>query len=189
LGLVAVGFNLLLGGGFGYLTVAYWRQPIMTSHLGSGTSNIRVREATPADWPAVAALLADLGRPDVRVDPDREAQGRQDFERYLNRPDAVALVAERDGQVVGFLDIEFRSWLNRATRQAWIPDLVVDAQTRGQGIGGALLTRAEEVARSRGCWGMALESADWREAAHRFYEAHGWQPIAKHFTKDLADKE
>lgn len=147
---------------------------------------VRIREATPADWPAVTALLVELGRPDVRVDHEREAQARLAFVAYLGRIDAVALVAEQDGRVTGFLDLEFRGWLNRLTPEAWIPDLIVAEGLRGRGIGGALLERAEELARARGCFGMALESADWRTDAHRFYEAHGWTRIARHFEKDLS---
>ena len=148
--------------------------------------SVRTREATPADWSAVAALLAELGRPDVR-DTDQEAEARQIYEQYLVRPDAVALVVESDGLVVGLLNIEFRAWLNFTAPQAWIPDLVVADGARGRGIGGALLIRAEEIARSRGCWSMTLESATWRERAHAFYVSHGWMETGRAFTRLLTD--
>ena len=62
-----------------------------------------VREATAADWPAVSALLAELGRPDVRGASDEEFH-RGRFEDYVARPDTAALVAVDDGDVVGFID-------------------------------------------------------------------------------------
>jgi GNAT superfamily N-acetyltransferase len=145
-----------------------------------------IREATPEDWPAVAALLAELGRPDVRGTGE-EADARKVFESYLHRPDAVALVAEDGGRVVGFLDMEYRVRLNFTTPQAWIPDLIVDERSRSVGIGRALLALAEEMARDRGCWGMTLESATWRERAHAFYLREGWKDTGKSFTKVLAD--
>lgn len=147
---------------------------------------MRIREATPADWPDVASLLAQLGRPDVRGSAD-EAAGRAVFEAYLARPDAVALAAEVDGRVVGFLDMEYRTRLNFTSPQAWIPDLVVDAGSRGGGIGRALLARAEELAHERGCWGMSLESATWRERAHAFYVREGWTDAGRSFIKALTD--
>jgi GNAT superfamily N-acetyltransferase len=150
-------------------------------------TEIQVRRATRKDWPVVASLLAELGRPDIRLSPAGDVAGRQIFERYLRRRDAVALVAEQAGQVVGFLDMEYRSWLNFKTPQAWIPDMIVADGARGRGIGGALLRHAEELARSRNCWSMALESANWREAAHAFYQAHGWNLTASHFTRSLTD--
>lgn len=146
----------------------------------------RVREATLHDWPTVAALLAELGRPDVRGTP-AEREGQRIYARYLERPDTVALVAELDGQVVGFMDVELRTWLNFTSPQAWTPDLVVADGARGRGVGGALLARAEEIARDKGCWSMALESATWRERAHAFYRSHGWQETGRAFIKLLTD--
>lgn len=150
------------------------------------THQIRVREAVPADWPAVESLLAELGRPDVRGSED-EAEHAARFESYLSRPDAVALLAELDGEIVGFVDVEFRQRLNFATPQAWIPDLIVLERARGRKVGAALLARAEEVSRDRGCWGITLESATWRTDAHRFYEREEWRNTAHSFSKPLTD--
>ena len=147
-----------------------------------------IREARAGDWPEVAALLAELGRPDVRG-TDEEDAARDVFERYLDREDTVALVAERDGRVVGFVDLEFRTRLNFTTPQAWIPDLVVAEGARSGGVGAALLARCEEVARERGCWSLTLESATWRERAHAFYEREGLAYGGKSFAKVLADIE
>lgn len=145
-----------------------------------------IREARAEDWPAVAELLAQLGRPDVRR-TDEELAAREVFERYLDRADAVLLVAEEEGRVVGLLDMEYRARLNFTSPQAWIPDLVVDEDARSAGVGRALMTRAEELARERGCWGMTLESATWRERAHAFYVREGWGDTGKSFSKPLAE--
>ena len=149
-------------------------------------SDITVREARPEDWPAVAALLAELGRPEA-LGTALEDDLREVYERYLAHPDTVALVAEVDGRVLGFCDVEFRTRLNFAEPQAWIPDLVVAEGDRSRGAGQALLARAEEIARKRGCWGMSLESATWRDRAHAFYVREGWTDSGKAFTKPLAD--
>lgn len=134
----------------------------------------------------MAELLAQLGRPDVRG-TDQEAEARRVFLSYLAREDAVALVAERDGRLVGFLDMEYRTRLNFTSPQAWIPDLVVAEDARSEGAGGELIRRAEELARERGCWGMTLESASWRERAHAFYVREGWEDTGHAFTKSLSD--
>lgn len=145
-----------------------------------------VRDATPEDWPAVEALLAELGRPDVRGAPEEDA-AREVFLDYLRRDDARALVAEEDGRVVGFVDMEYRARLNFTTPQAWIPDLVVTDEARSRGAGAALLARCEELARERGCWSLSLESANWRDRAHAFYRREGLADAAKSFSKVLAD--
>ena len=145
---------------------------------------VRVRDATADDWPAVAALLAELGRPQALGTED-EAVLREVFLAYLHRPDVRALVAEVGGRVVGFCDLEYRTRLNFDRPQAWIPDLVVAEAERSRGVGRALLGRAEELARERGCWGMSLESATWRADAHRFYVREGWTDSGRAFTRSL----
>jgi GNAT superfamily N-acetyltransferase len=145
---------------------------------------VLIREARPDDWPEVAELLAQLGRPDVRATGQEDA-GREVFDRYLDRADAVILVAEDGGRVVGLLDMEYRVRLNFTALQAWIPDMVVHEDARSGGVGRTLMARAEELARERGCWGMELESATWRERAHAFYLREGWSDAGKSFSKLL----
>ena len=82
--------------------------------------------------------------------------------------------------------MEFRQRLNFPAPQAWIPDIVVAESARGTGVGRALLARAEEIARERGCWGMSLESASWRTGSHAFYERVGWADSGKSFTRNLS---
>jgi GNAT superfamily N-acetyltransferase len=147
---------------------------------------VEVRQAGPDDWPAVAALLADLGRPDVLGTPTEEP-ARLIFLGYLERNDAVALLAVDAGRVVGFCDVEFRPRLNFTTPEAWIPDLIVVEGHRSRGAGAALLKRAEEVAIEQQCWSISLESATWRTRAHAFYQREGWKNTGHAFAKVLGD--
>ena len=153
--------------------------------MGYGTA-VWVREAQPGDWPEVMGLLAELGRPDVRGTDDEE-QARSLFDAYLERPDTAAFIAEMDGRVVGFVNVEFRPRLNFLTREAWIPELIVAEGARSKGVGSALLAKCEAEARELGCWSLSLESANWRERAHAFYEKEGFQDLAHAFVKVLGD--
>jgi GNAT superfamily N-acetyltransferase len=145
---------------------------------------VTVRPASARDFPAVTALLGELGRPQV-TDATRE-QCRAVFERQLGDPAVSHLVAEdADGQVVGFCSLHFRDRLNFATPDAWVPDLVVSGDARGAGVGWALLSEAERLARERGCWQLTLESAYFRTDAHRFYLAFGMEDDGKMFRKLL----
>ncbi len=145
-----------------------------------------IREARPGDWPEVAGLLAELGRPDVRG-TENDSAARDLFEAYLERPDTEAFVGELEGRVVGFVNVEFRSRLNFQTPEAWIPELIVGEDARGKGVGAGLLGRCEAVARERDCWSIALESANWRERAHAFYAREGFEDLAHAFVKVLTD--
>jgi GNAT superfamily N-acetyltransferase len=145
----------------------------------------RIRDARPEDWEAVAELLRQLGRP-AALGTDDEEELRDVYAEFLARSDATALVAEADGRVVGFCDLLFLPRLNFAGPQAWIPDLVVTEGERGRGIGAALLSHAEDVARDRGCWSVFLSSANWRTRSHDFYRREGWDQGGQYFSKSLS---
>ena len=149
---------------------------------------MEVREARAEDWPAVAELLAELGRPDVRGREDKD-EHRRAFKAYLAAPETVALVAVDEGDVIGFVDLEFRVRLNFRAPQAWIPDLIVAERSRSRGAGTALLAAAEERARERGCFALSLESATWRERAHAFYLREGMKHTSASFAKLLSGEE
>jgi GNAT superfamily N-acetyltransferase len=67
-----------------------------------------------------------------------------------------------------------------------VHDLIVTERARGSGAGRALLSRAEGLALRRGCFRMALVTANWRDDAIAFYERQGWQHYGSWFVKQLA---
>ena len=147
---------------------------------------VGVRLAQPSDWPAVAGLLVELGRgvaEGTAGDPTHAMQ----FAGHLRRLEIVTLVAEDDGAVVGVLDMEYHQRLGDHRPQARVNDLVVTERARGTGVGRALLSRAEELARKRGCFRMALVTAGWRDETHSFYVGHGWSDYGKWFVKPLTE--
>lgn len=143
-----------------------------------------VRDARPEDFESVARLLAELGRPPVLGRED-ENEHRTRYGEWLGRTDLRVFVAEDDGQVVGLIDLELLPRLNFPTPMAWVPDLIVSDGHRSRGAGGALLARAEAVAREAGAFALALESAHWRTRAHGFYLREGMTDSAKSFIKLL----
>jgi GNAT superfamily N-acetyltransferase len=144
---------------------------------------ITIRSAAPGDFYAVTELLAELGRP--RVTGDVREIAREVYLRHVARADTASLVAEVDGEVVGFMSLEFRDRLNRTTPQAWIPDLIVTEARRGIGAGKALLLRGFQIARERGCGSVTLESGYNRKVAHEVYRAVGMVELGLFFDKPL----
>ena len=149
-------------------------------------SDVTVRMAAPADWAAVAGLLVELGR-GVAAGTADDPTHRQSFAGHLRQLGNVTLVAEIDGEVVGVVDMEYHQRLGDHRPQARVNDVVVTERVRGAGIGSALLGRAEELARKRGCFRMALVTASWREASIAFYRREGWQDYGAWVVKPLAD--
>jgi len=153
----------------------------------SAVNAITVRMAAPSDWAAVAGLLVELGRgvaAGTADDPTHQLQ----FAGHIRRIDNVTLVAESDGDAIGVIDMEYHQRLGDHRPQARVNDLVVADRARGAGAGRALLTRAEELARKRGCFRMALVTAAWREDTIAFYERQGWQNYGQWFVKSLTDE-
>ncbi len=139
------------------------------------------------DWPQVAGLLAELGRdvpPAAATIPSHVIH----FGGHLAHREMVTLVAAAGDRLIGFLDMEFRQRLGHLRPQAWVNDLVVTETERGKGVGHALLERAEELARRRGCFRMSLETAGWREDTHAFYAREGWIDNGKWFIKLLDEQ-
>ena len=145
-----------------------------------------VREARPEDFEAVTALLEELGRPKGLGTPDEGAL-RERFAAWLEAPDRFIFVADEGGVVVGMVDMALIPRPNFMQPHAWVPDLVVTDAARSRGVGAALLSRAEEVARELGAFSLGLESAYWRTRAHEFYVRQGMTDAARHFLKVFAD--
>jgi GNAT superfamily N-acetyltransferase len=87
-------------------------------------------------------------------------------------PAFYGLVAESGGSVVGYLLLHFGYDTDRGRREAYV-EVYVQATSRGQGIGKALMSEAAGLARSRVAkarwWGVYERN----EAAFRFYESIG----------------
>jgi GNAT superfamily N-acetyltransferase len=145
-----------------------------------------VRLASAEDWPAVATLLVELGR-GVAEGTAEDPTHRQAFAGHLRQIGNVTLVAERDGEVVGVIDMEYHQRLGDHRPQARVNDVVVTEDVRGFGVGTDLLRRAEALARKRGCFRMALVTASWRGDSIEFYRREGWSEYGSWFIKPLAD--
>lgn len=152
------------------------------------TPTLQIRPARPEDWPAVSGLLVELGRGVAEGTAD-DPTHRMHFAGHIRQISNVTLIAEHEGEVVGVLDMEYYQRLGDHRPQAHVNDVVVTERLRGGGIGRTLIDRAEELARKRGCFRMALVTSGWRADAHRFYERRGWTDFGTWFVKPLVDDE
>jgi ribosomal protein S18 acetylase RimI-like enzyme len=144
---------------------------------------MRVRAARRDDFEDVVRLLEELGRPPVTAATEDDC--RAVYDAQIVDPYAHHIVVEEAAGVVAFASLHFRSRLNRATEEAWIPDLIVTEGARRRGIGRALLDEAERRARERGCHGVVLESRYDRAEAHHMYRRFRMRDSGKAFSKEL----
>jgi ribosomal protein S18 acetylase RimI-like enzyme len=135
---------------------------------------ITTRRATLADLDAVARLF-DGYRQFYRQPSDLPLATNFIRER-LSGADAVILVAEKNGRVVGFTQL-YPCFSSVSARRIWIlNDLFVEPQARGSGAGRSLLDAAAAFARETGALRIELETETSNTSAQRLYEAAGYEP-------------
>ncbi|MDB6075554.1 MAG: GCN5-related N-acetyltransferase, partial [Verrucomicrobiaceae bacterium] len=130
------------------------------------------RRATPADSAGFLRLVNALADFEKLDPPDEAAQKRLLNDAFSDRPRFDAWLAFVDGiaQPVGyaiFLET-YSSFL--ALPSLYIEDVFVLSEYRQQGIGGALLRKAVELAKERGCGRVEWTALDWNANARRVYE-------------------
>jgi GNAT superfamily N-acetyltransferase len=153
-----------------------------------GTGSVIFRRAAPDDLETIVALLADdpIGRGRENPGPLLDACYREAFASIERDPNQLLVVAERGGQVIGVLQLSFIPGLTR--RGMWrgqIEGVRVATGERAGGIGRALLEWAIEECRRRGCGLVQLTSDKRRSAAHRFYEALGFEATHQGYKLSL----
>ncbi|MFM7535795.1 MAG: GNAT family N-acetyltransferase [Acidimicrobiales bacterium] len=149
---------------------------------------IRLREATPADAAALAALLAGGTLDPSREDPADPEPYRDALAEIAAAANAWVLVAEDDdtGEVVGMCQLfVFRHVQERGRRCAEIESAHVRSDRRGQGIGAMLAAACVERAQAAGCYRVQLTSNARRHDAHRFWERQGFTASHLGFKRSL----
>jgi ribosomal protein S18 acetylase RimI-like enzyme len=137
------------------------------------TVNIEVlREVTDETVKAFGRLLPQLSRSAATLD-------HAALTRVVTASCNTVLVARAQaaagapGEIIGTLTLALFP-IPTGVR-AWIEDVVVDEEARGQGAGAALTLEALRIARDQGARTVDLTSRPSREAAGRLYERLGFE--------------
>jgi len=86
------------------------------------------------------------------------------------------LVAEQAAGVLGFIVVHWLPFPMLAGTEAYVSDLIVGRQSRGQGIGRDLVAAAEQEARARSCVRLMLNNRVTAESFQRaFYPKLGFR--------------
>ncbi|MBC7447409.1 MAG: GNAT family N-acetyltransferase [Hymenobacteraceae bacterium] len=134
----------------------------------------RIRPGTPADLPAVLALIQELAiyerAPDAVV-TTVESMTRDGFGPTRVFEFLVAEEAETGG-LLG-LALYFPAYSTWKGRMLYLEDLVVTEAARGQGLGLRLFEAVVAEARRQGARRVRWQVLDWNAPAIRFYERLG----------------
>ena len=134
------------------------------------------RFATEEDAVVILDLirqLADYEKAADRVVATESMLRESLFERRY----AEVLLAERDGQAVGFALFfhSFSTWLGRPG--LFLEDLFVLPSERGKGFGKGLLKRLARIAVERGCGRLEWNCLNWNRPSIDFYLSLNAEPM------------
>ena len=147
---------------------------------------VRIRPLQPGDIGVVMQLHRELGwNPAFRADGSTL---KQRLEALITGENALLLVAELEGQVVGYIHGEILTYLLFAGREMLITEVFVMEAARSRGVGQALIAVIEAEAVKEKCFRISVLNSRERESYKRgFYPSLGYEERSQtaNFTKRL----
>lgn len=134
---------------------------------------MNIRHAVAADIDNMVSLLEELFAIEDDFPIDRFAQ-RQGLELLLKDPEAIVLVAEEMGNVVGMATMQRLVSTAAGGYVGLIEDVVVAGSFRGEGIGTQLLESLIEESDKKNYLRLALAADERNIRAIAFYEHYGF---------------
>lgn len=144
----------------------------------STSQQIVTRVTTTQDAAELARLNAVFNN--VHDPPEAIAARLADLHRV-----ETPILAEVDGHAVGFAALRLAPCVFYTRPYAELTELFVEASYRRQGVGHALITHVEQLARESGAVGLALLTGLDNAGAQAFYRAHGYAGIDLGMIKKL----
>lgn len=155
---------------------------------------IHLRAASPADAAQLGPLAGALVRFHHELDPARFLPGdgvEDGYGKWLGKesenPDAVVLVAELDGEIVGYAygRYEGRNWNDLIDAHGKLHDVLVTPEARRRGAARRLVDGVCEALRARGAKRIVLSTAVSNVAAQALFEGLGFRPTMIEMTRSL----
>ena len=160
---------------------------------------VTIRPAAPADLPALGRLGALLVRTHHDFDPVRFIAATPQTEhgyasflgRQLDDPSVVILVAEREGEVLGYTyaGVEGPDYMALRGPAGVLYDILVDPARRGHGVGRMLLDATLAALKARGAARVVLSTAERNESAQRLFARAGFRRTMIEMTRELDAEE
>jgi ribosomal protein S18 acetylase RimI-like enzyme len=162
--------------------------------LSAITTAVTIRPAAPADLPAIGRLGALLVRMHHDFDPERflpaTARTEHAYASFLGtqleEPNIVILVAERDGDVLGYTyaGMEGHDYMSLRGPAGVLYDIVVDPAHRRHGVGRMLLDATLAALKTRGAPRVVLSTAERNESAQRLFARAGFRRTMIEMTRE-----
>ena len=117
--------------------------------------------------PSIRLILTKIGWAEQYI-----ASAEQNMQHFSQDTENNGVYLAVIGEVAyGFLYVQYYAW----NQLCQIQGLVVDPDVQRQGIASALVTRAEDFAKSKHARGIYVDTPTLNTSGRRFYEAMGYQ--------------
>lgn len=138
------------------------------------------RKSAFEDCKATYALICDLENKELPYDRFKKAYFEQINDRHY-----YCLVCEKDGIIIGLLNMRFEEQLHHAERIAEILEFAIASTYRRKGIGKEMFAQSCQIAKDNGCSQIEVACNQLRQDTHRFYAREGMHNFHFKFSKRL----
>jgi len=137
--------------------------------------SIQIDDASPEDIPALSELLDTLFsiEQDFQPNTERQTRGMALLLQHSDRS-CIKVARNENGQPVGMVSAQLVISTAEGAPSAWVEDMVVREEWRGQGVGQALLENLLQWARSHGATRAQLLVDIYNTPAVGYYDHLGW---------------
>jgi GNAT superfamily N-acetyltransferase len=143
------------------------------------TTPIHIRQARREDAALILDLIRELAEYEKLAHEAKATQADLKRDLFGDKPCAEVLIGEIAGQPQGFA-LFFGNYSTFVGRPGiYLEDLYVRPDSRGAGLGKALLAHIAALAVQRGCGRLEWSVLDWNEPALKFYRALGAAPMSE----------
>lgn len=132
------------------------------------------RKAVLEDIKELNRLLSALFSQEAEFVPDAQKQAKALTMIINDASIGDIYVAQKDGKVVGMVNILYTISTALGERVAILEDMIVDEAFRGQNIGSALIEHAVAKTKAAGCKRITLLTDGDNTKAHGFYSGFGF---------------
>ncbi len=144
--------------------------------------NINIRKTTESDFPRWIKMRKELW-------PEASFDELKDVEHLYKGSNFACFFAERNSEPIGFIELTLRPYVNGCDHSpvAFVEGIWVDDKFQKQGIGHALIKKAEEWAQSLSIKELASDTRIESEHSIHAHKAWGFEETERvvYFRKDL----
>lgn len=136
---------------------------------------MKIREANKKDLPQLQKLFLESQKHEASFDPEvvinekTPQRVKQLIDEIFRNPDRTLLVAENDGNIVGYILIIYSPGV---TKSGWVGEIFITKDARRKGIGSKLMNTAINWLKQKGSRAIKLTAYKTNKTALTFYKKH-----------------